>query len=306
MDEADIAYIRVGAEDPVAFGAFAADVIGLRPLDGAGDEVWLRSDIRRRTVVAFRGAATDGSVGIAYHRPEALDAAAARLEAAGHPVRWFDPAEAAALFIRRGLRTRDASGAWVDLVHGPHHAGRRFFPTRDNGILGLEGVAMRSLDPAADLDFWVGALGFEVRDRIGRVTLIGTDALHHRIALYPSDRAGALAVNFAVEDLELVMQNRYDLEARQARIVFGPGRQAGSGQIFLQVAAPGGLLIGLVAETARIDPARHRPRQFAGVAGSLCTWGSQPRDVPEYDLGEEGGGVATRLGPMVRLAGASG
>lgn len=282
--DANVAYVRIGTSMVKAHAAFVADVIGLQQVDGSEEEAWFRSDIRRRTLVFSEGGPADSTLGVDLGDPETLDAAARRLSAAGHAFERLDRAECDRLFVRHGLRTKDPSGNTVELVVGPHHSGKRFFPRRDNGIKGLQGVGLRSLDTQRDTAFWCDLIGCSLRDHIGEIAFIGLDALHHRLVLYPSDRPGLLSVNFAVEDLELIMQNKYFFETGQVRIAFGPGRQAASGQIFVTVEGPDGLLYSLVSETAVIDPARHRPRQFAAAANSLCTWGSQPKGVPEYEL----------------------
>lgn len=282
MQSADIAFVRLATTDVDGHAAFAGGMIGLQAVPGGEDEAWFRSDIRRRTLVFT----PDGpsSVGIAFHDPDHLDLIADKLADAGHAVERHDRAACDRLFVRKGFRVSDPSGNVIDLVQGPHHSGIRFFPQRDNGIQGLEGVALRSTSPERDLPFWRDLLGFELRDRVGEIVYLGTDSLHHRIALYPSDRAGILAINFAVEDLELVMQNKYHLQSRQVRLPFGPGRQAASRQIFLMAEGPEGLLYSLVTETATVDPARHRPRQFAADPQSLCSWGSRAQGVAELEL----------------------
>lgn len=279
MRLAELAYVRIGTSNVAAHRNFAGDVMGLQSVPGAEEAAWFRSDIRRRTLVFDPQGPT--SVGIALHDPRDIDAIADRLAEAGHAFRRHDDDDCRRLFIRDGLRVSDPSGNVIDLVNGPHHSGVRFFPQRDNGILGLEGVALRSTSSTRDLSFWCDTLGFDLRDRVGEIAYVGTDDLHHRIALYPSDGPGVLSINFAVEDLELVMQNKYHLQSRQVRLPFGPGRQAASGQIFLMAEGPEGLFYSLVTETRKVDRARHRPRQFAPDAHSLCCWGSRPEGIPE-------------------------
>ena len=282
IESGDIAFVRLGTQDVAGHGAFAGEIIGLQAVSGGGDQAWFRSDIRRRTLVFTSD--DPSSVGIAVSSPEQVDRIAERLRDAGLNFETHDRAACDRLFVRKGIRVSDPSGNVIDLVQGPHHAGTRFFPQRDNGILGLEGVALRSTSPERDLPFWRDLLGFDLRDRAGDIVYLGTDRLHHRVALYPSDRSGVLAINFAVEDLELVMQNKYYLEERQVPIRFGPGRQPASRQIFLTAEGPEGLLYSLVAETAQIDPKHHRPRQFAADQHSLCSWGSKAHGVSELAL----------------------
>lgn len=279
MVPAEMAFVRVSTTEIQAHALFAEQQIGLQPVRHMEEEAWFKSDIRRRTLVFT----SDGpsSVGIAVHDPAEIEKMAGRLECVGYPFERLDRASCDRLFVRSGLRVTDPSGNVLDIVNGTHHSGVRFFPQRDNGITGLEGVGLRSTSTERDLPFWRDLLGFELRDRVGEITFIGTDTLHHRIVLYPSDKPGILVVNFAVEDLDLVMQNKYHLQARQVRLPFGPGRQVASGQIFLLVEGPENFLYGLVSETRTIDPTHHRPRQFAADAASLCAWGGRASGIAE-------------------------
>ena len=290
---AEVAYLRLATDDVAAQAAFAGEMIGLQSVAGgdAHDQAWFRSDIRRRTMVFFNAEMGESSVGIAYHHPDGLLRSVERLRSAGVDVQEQDRATCDTLFVRIAFRTRDPSGNVIDLVQGPHHAGRRFFPARDNGIVGMESVRLRSIGADADSRFWTQMLGFEIRDWSAAICYLGSDDLHHRIVLYPSERKGILGVNFAVEDFEQVMINKYFMNDHQVRVAHGPGRDAAAGQVFLQVHGPDGLIYGLVAETSRINPDRHRPRQFAAGNSALCTWGSRPQDVPEYSRAESSQGA---------------
>lgn len=285
---AEVAYLRLATDEVAAQAAFVGEMIGLQsvPCGDVHDQAWFRSDIRRRTLIFSNDQVDRSSIGIAYHHPEGLLRSVERLRSAGVDVEELDKVSCDSLYVRMAFRTADPSGNAVELVQGPHHAGRRFFPTRDNGIVGLESVRLRSTDVDADSKFWTQLLGFEVRDWICNICYLGSDDLHHRIVLYPSEKKGILGVNFAVEDFEQVMTNKYFMDDHQVRVAHGPGRDPAAGQVFLQVHGPEGIIYGLVAETSRINPDRHRPRQFSAGDSSLCTWGSRPHDVPEYSLSE--------------------
>ena len=77
------------------------------------------------------------------------------------------------------------------------------------------------------------------------------------------------------------------LAAQQVRILQGPGRQPASGQVFLHLQGPDGVIYSLGHGMAEIDPLKHRPRQFADENISLCSWGSVCDAAPELRLGDD-------------------
>ena len=70
--------------------------------------------------------------------------------------------------------------------------------------------------------------------------------------MFPAERPGILAVEYAVEDVNLLMRNYYVLQNLQVGILHGPGRRPASEQLFLTFAGPGGVLFSFVAEGAAV------------------------------------------------------
>ena len=140
---------------------------------------------------------------------------------------------------------------------------------------------MRAARPAEALKFWTGLLSGRVSDYVGRSAYVRTDAAHHRVALYESATDGILEVQFGVESVDQLMQNSYFMQGSQVPIAHGPGRRPASGQMFLSLRGPDGMLFGLGSGGAEITGADHLPRQFRHAANSLCAWGRRS-DVPEW------------------------
>jgi len=61
---------------------------------------------------------------------------------------------------------------------------------------------------------------------------LAIDDAHHRLALFPCRTSGILGVEFAVEDVNLLMRNWYHLQHSQIPVVHGPGRRPASEQAF--------------------------------------------------------------------------
>jgi 2,3-dihydroxy-p-cumate/2,3-dihydroxybenzoate 3,4-dioxygenase len=183
--------------------------------------------------------------------------------------------------VRSFVSFSDPCGTTIELVLRPLHSGWRYFPTRDAGIVGLSGVALSAVDVPACEGFWTEIFNGRVSDWIGEASFIRFDQVHHRLAYHPSNVSGILAIEFAVENVDLLMQNSYFLQASQARIVHGPGRRPTSNQIFLTFAGPDGMLFSFVTEGDVVCDEGHRPRQFPRRPSSFCAWGSESR-TPQF------------------------
>jgi 2,3-dihydroxy-p-cumate/2,3-dihydroxybenzoate 3,4-dioxygenase len=275
-----VCYVRLAVSEPNASARFVSDIFGLQRVADQDGEIAFRSDDRFRTVSLGRKDTDDASVGIEVWDAAALAEIDRRLRDLGFVVREATADECRRRYVQSALLMEDASGNRIDLVVRPTRSGRRYFPTRDAGIVALHGVGLRTIDHARDLAFW-RALGAEVSDWVGDIAYLRIDGLHHRVALYPSKRSGLLYVAFEVEALDQIMQNSYFMQENQIRIVQGPGREAASRQMFLHVEGPDGLIFSYVNGMDELGEKPRLARQFPLVSASLCDWGSESKDVPE-------------------------
>jgi 2,3-dihydroxy-p-cumate/2,3-dihydroxybenzoate 3,4-dioxygenase len=275
-----VCYVRLAVSQPNASARFVSDIFGLQRVADQDGEIAFRSDARFRTVSLGQNSADGASVGIEVWDDKALDQIGQRLRELGFAVKEATASECQRRYVQSALLAEDASGNRIDLVVRPTQSGRRYFPTRDAGIVAFHGVGLRTTDSARDLAFW-NALGAEVSDWVGDIAYLRIDGLHHRVALYPSKRNGLLYAAFEVEALDQVMQNSYFMQESQIKIVQGPGREAASRQIFLHVEGPDGLIFSYVNGMAELGEQSRLARQFPLTATSLCDWGSESKDVPE-------------------------
>lgn len=274
-------YVRLGTPDLDGAYDFATRVLGLQPVGRDDDQAWFRADSRDHTLCYVRGDAAEQTLGIELRDADALARAETELCAAGLDVARGDAASNAARRVQDHISVTPNGGPRIDLVVRPLHSGWRYFPSRDAGITGFFGVALRVAEPAAALGFWTGLLSGRVSDYVGRSAYVRTDAAHHRLALYESTGDGILEIQFGVESVDQLMQNSYFMQGSQVPIVHGPGRRPASQQMFLSLRGPDGMLFGLVSGGVEIPGADHLPRQFRHTANSLCAWGSRS-DVPEW------------------------
>jgi len=273
-------YVRLATRDLAAATDFAQRILGLQVIDKTADHVSFRSDDRDHTLVYWLGEPDEQAVAFEVRDKATLEQAAVRLESRGLKVASGTADEAARRKVRDFIAFDDASGNRIELVVRPLNSGWRYFPSRDAGMKGLEAVALRSNANGADEALWTEVFNGDVRDWVGDAAYVGFDSAHHRLALHPSRKSGILAVEFAIEDVDLLMQNMYFLRSAQVKCVDGPGRRPTSGQLFMTFVGPDGVLFSFVAEGDSVTAGR-RPRQFPRVRGSFCNWGSES-EVPEF------------------------
>jgi 2,3-dihydroxy-p-cumate/2,3-dihydroxybenzoate 3,4-dioxygenase len=281
IDIEQLRYVRLGTRDLGGAAQFAQRTLGLELVEQDDTQAAFRSDFRDHTLVFTRDLNAAHTIGLEVRDAEALERAADVLAQGGYEITAGSPEEASRRKVKTFL-SFDAKGVTIDLVVRPLHSGWRYFPSRDAGITGLEAVALRSTSAAKDEALWTKVLSGKVSDWVGDAAYIRFDDAHHRIALHPSTSAGVLAVEFAVETVDQLMQSSYFLQDQQVRMVHGPGRRPASGQMFLTFTGPDGVLFSYVAEGRTTNWSTHRPRQFARRPRSFCAWGSRS-DVPEFD-----------------------
>ncbi len=274
-------YVRLGTPDLEGACDFATRVMGLQLVGRDEGQAWFRSDSRDHTLCYVHGDAADQTLGIELRDVEALERAEQELRAAGLRVSRGDAAGNTARRVQDHVTAMLDGGLRVDLVVRPLHSGWRYFPSRDAGITGFHGVALRVAEPATALAFWTGLMSGRVSDYVGRSAYVRIDSAHHRLALTESQGSGLLEIQFGVEGVDQLMQNSYWMQGSQVPIVHGPGRRPASQQMFLSLRGPDGMLFGLVTEGDRITADDHLPRQFRHAAHSLCAWGSRS-DIPEW------------------------
>ncbi len=274
-------YVRLGTTDLAAAVDFAQRVMGLELVERNETQASFKSDFRDHTLVFFRGEPTDQAVAFEIRHVEMLDQAASALAALGVELRRGTAAEIETRRVKDFGWFKDASGNRIELVCRPLNSGWRYHGARDAGITGLAAVALRTTDTAADQTIWTTVFNGRISDWVGDAAFIRFDQSHHRLALYPAQSAGVLAVEYAVEDIDFVMQAQYSLQGMQVRLLHGPGRRPTSEQAFVTFAGPTGVAFSYVTQATTIgDEESHRPRQFARTPRSFCTWGSDS-SLPE-------------------------
>ncbi len=268
-------YVRLVAGDLGRAADFGQRVLGLEPIDRTRELATFRSDFRDYTLAFASGDHAVQSVGLEVRRSDDLDAALEGLRRLGLSAGRGSAEDCALRKVKDMIWFADFTGNRIELVVRPLNSGWRYFPSRDAGIRGLADVILRSIDIEKDLSIWSGILNAQISDWAGDAAYLRFDHTHHRIVLFPATRPGVLCIEYAVEDVNLLMRNYYVLRDLQVAVLHGPGRRPASEQLFLTFAGPNDVHFSFVAEGAPIDGERRRPRQFPAGPAGLCGWGSE-------------------------------
>lgn len=278
----DVSYVRLGTRDLEGASRYATDVLGLEVSERAGNAVYFKSDQREHTLCYVEGDPAEQVVAFEIDTAAELDAAGAELERLGHAVHRGTGSEAAQRKVRDFIGFRDPTGNRIELAWRPQMGARRYHGTRDAGITGFSHVGLCTTDAVRDEAFWTSVCNARVSDRIGDAPLLRIDEVHHKIALFPTNRAGIQHINHQVESSDDVQRSYHFLRERGIPVVFGPGRHPTSSARFLYFEGPDGMVYEYSSGVRSIaDELLYRERQFEFAPPGFCEWGAKP-EIKEF------------------------
>lgn len=277
----NLSYVRLQTENLESAVQFATEKLGLQLVRREDNKAYVRGDDRDHDICYIEGGDAGHVLGFEVADEESLSAAFTSLEAAGVSVSKGTAKGCADRRVVNYISFKDPTGNQFDLTVRPYLATRRYFPTRDAGISEFSHVGLRTTNAKRDEKFWTTHFNIHANDWIGDAGLLSFDAVHHRIALFPADRPGIQHVNFQVESIDDIMRSYYYMSEQQVRIVFGPGRHATSGAMFLYFEGPDGMVYEYSHGVRMIEDSDYRPRQFPFTPEAFCVWGAKP-DIPEF------------------------
>jgi 2,3-dihydroxybiphenyl 1,2-dioxygenase len=187
-----LGYVGIGSTKLEDWSDFASGILGMQAVDrGGGMRAFRMDDRKQRLIVDASMADGERVFGWEVEDPSALDAVAARLEAAGVPVRQEGAARANQRCVGDLISFADPAGNRLEAFHGALAADTPFRPARDisgfrTGPLGMGHVLL--IVPRIDvaLAFYRDLLGFRVSDFIrAPVTayFLHVNPRHHSLAL---------------------------------------------------------------------------------------------------------------------------
>jgi 2,3-dihydroxybiphenyl 1,2-dioxygenase len=269
-----LGYIGIGGSNLDDWSAFATGQLGMQQVDRAASCRAFRMDDRRQRLIVDRELAEgERYFGWEVADAGALDALAARLEAAGVAVRREPAALADQRFVRGLISFRDPAGNRLEAFHGPQVADEPFKPGRDilgfrTGVLGMGHAVLMVADFEAALAFYQGLLGFRISDYIrAPVTacFLHVNPRHHSLALFQHTRLGLHHVMMELYSLDDVGQG-YDLAQADDRVAVTLGRHPNDLMTSFYMRTPSNFLVEYGWGARDVDDATWKPSEMTTVA----------------------------------------
>lgn len=259
-----LGYLELRASSLDDWAGFGPRMLGLMLAERGQAELAFRMDDRRQRVIVSADAQDGlGAFGWEVADAAALEAMAARLEAAGVAVARGARALADRRRVADLIVTRDPLGNRIEIFHGPEVTDRPFAPGRAisgfrTGPLGM-GHAVLTVPRIDDvLPFYRDILGFGLSDWVEqpfRATFMHVNGRHHSLALIETGKAGMHHLMMELLSLDDVGQG-YDLAmAEEGRVATTLGRHTNDWMTSFYARTPGGFLVEYGWGGRHIDPA---------------------------------------------------
>lgn len=211
MEIQGLGYVGIGASNLSDWSDFATGWIGMQMVETGNASRSFRMDDRRQRLTIDRSLA-DGERYFGWEVADAtaLNALAARLDAAGVAVRREPRSLADQRFVRELISFADPAGNRLEAFYGPAVADTSFAPGRTisgfrTGALGMGHVVFHVKNIDDLLSFYRDTLGFGISDYITtpfRAYFMHANPRHHSVALIETGRA----------DLHHLMVEYYSLD----------------------------------------------------------------------------------------------
>lgn len=195
-----LGYLGLEVSSLDAWRTFAADVLGVQPVERHDGTVDLRMDAYATRIRLHEGPRDDlAYAGWEVRDAAALDTLAARLEAVGVAVERDDDALAADRRVARLIRFDDPEGNAHEAFFGPLQKTNDPFVSPigvafKTGRQGLGHVVLSCRDKPAMMAFFLDTLGFRLSDHINtevipgrplQISFMRCNGRHHSLALAP-------------------------------------------------------------------------------------------------------------------------
>src|ERR671934_447219 len=219
MDIQGLGYVGIRAKSLEDWTAFGTRFLGMQLIERSGKSLALRMDDRKQRVVVSE----DGGEGVAFFGWEvgdaaALDAFAARVEAAGIEVARGSRALADERRVKDLVVLADPQGNRLEIFHGAETASEPFKPGRSisgfrTGPLGMGHAVLHVKDINDAVPFYRDVLGFKLSDYMLRpfnAYFFHANPRHHSIAFIETGRSATHHLMVELYSLDDVGQC-YDL-----------------------------------------------------------------------------------------------
>jgi 2,3-dihydroxybiphenyl 1,2-dioxygenase len=284
-----LGYVGFGSKDLDDWRQFGTGLVGLQAVERGNSLLAFRMDDRKQRIVIDRAMA-DGERFFGWEVADAaaLDALAARLEAAGIEVVAEPRALADARRVRALISFRDPAGNRLEAFYGPDIDDTPFSPGRSisgfrTGPLGLGHAVLTVERIDAVMPFYVDVLGFALSDYIlkpFRAFFFHINARHHSLALIETGKNGMHHLMVELFSLDDVGQ-AYDIaQTQQDRVSVTLGRHTNDFMTSFYARTPSSFMIECGWGGREVDPSNWQPvEMFDGPS----LWGHERVWLPEKD-----------------------
>ena len=231
-----LGYIGLRAKDLGDWGTFGVNFLGMQRVDKTRASMAFRMDDRKQRVIID----ADGGQGIGYFGWEVADAAAmealaAKLEAASVKVARGSRALADERHVKDLIVFQDPASTRIEAFHGPEVASTPFSPGRNisgfrTGPLGMGHVVLHCEDIEQMTAFYEGLLGFRLSDYFLRpypARFFHCNPRHHSLALTATGKNAPHHMMVELFSLDDVGQG-YDLaQDNEGQVAVTMGRHSG-------------------------------------------------------------------------------
>jgi 2,3-dihydroxybiphenyl 1,2-dioxygenase len=248
-------------------------------------------DDRKQRLIVSGGADATHVFGWEVDDAEALDAVAARVDAAKLRVEKMPMADLALRGVTAGIRFADPAGNRLEVFHGAEEAGTAFQPGRSisgfrTGPLGMGHVVFHVKSVNDVQWFYQDVLGFRLTDYAlepFRIFFFHINARHHSVALLETGKSAIHHVMMELLNLDDVGQG-YDLAMGEPdRIVTTLGRHTNDFMTSFYARTPGEFLVEYGWGGRSIDPATW---QAGEMRHGTSLWGHERAWLPPEQLAE--------------------
>jgi 2,3-dihydroxybiphenyl 1,2-dioxygenase len=252
MDIQGLGYVGIRAKSLDDWTVFGTRFLGMQLIERSGKSLALRMDDRKQRVVVSE----DGGEGVAFFGWEvgdaaALNAFAARLEAAGVEVARGSRALADERRVKDLVVLADPQGNRLEIFHGAETASDPFKPGRSisgfrTGPLGMGHAVLHVTDIDDAVPFYRDVLGFRLSDYMVRpfkAYFFHANPRHHSIAFIETGRSATHHLMVELYSLDDVGQC-YDLAlAEEGRIGVTLGRHINDEVTSFYSHSPSGFMV---------------------------------------------------------------
>jgi 2,3-dihydroxybiphenyl 1,2-dioxygenase len=283
-----LGYAGFGSDRLDDWRQFGTSLVGLQAVERSRELLAFRMDDRKQRIVIDRSMA-DGARFFGWEVADrtALDALAAKLEAAHVDVTSEPQTLADARRVRALISFHDPAGNRLEAFHGAEIDDTPFRPGRSisgfrTGPLGLGHVVLMVENIEPIMAFYTKVLGFGLSDYIEkpfRAYFFHVNPRHHSLALIETGRTGMHHLMVELFSLDDVGQS-YDVALSEDRVNVTLGRHTNDLMTSFYAKTPSTFMIECGWGGREIDPATWQPVE---MHHGPSLWGHERVWLPEKD-----------------------